>query len=96
MCADGFDDVDAQVVCRGLGKQNGVSICCSVFGSMTHPIAINDVQCTGLEDSLLQCHYNSLREGCPSKKYAAVACSNSASSGGRFIIERGSLCIAVT
>ena len=82
VCADHFDDIDAQVVCRGLGKQNGVSICCSVFGDMQHPIAINNVQCSGQEDSILQCHYNTMREACPSKKYAAVACSDSASSGG--------------
>lgn len=82
VCADQFDDVDAQVVCRGLGKQNGISICCSVFGDMKHPISINNVACTGQEDSILQCQHNTLREACPSKKYAAVACSDSASSGG--------------
>ncbi|XP_052098351.1 deleted in malignant brain tumors 1 protein-like [Mytilus californianus] len=81
VCADQFDDVDAQVVCRGLGKQNGISICCSVFGDMKHPITINNVACTGHEDSILQCQHNTLREACPSKKYAAVACSDSASSG---------------
>lgn len=84
VCADGFDDVAAKVTCRSLGYKNGISLCCSVFGEMKkYPIGITNVQCTGQERSLLGCDYTyRIDDGCASKKYASVACSNSASSGG--------------
>ncbi|XP_033749618.1 deleted in malignant brain tumors 1 protein-like isoform X1 [Pecten maximus] len=82
VCADDFDDVDAQVACRMLGYQNGISICCSVFGNMSkYKIAINNVQCNGQEASIMQCKYSYRLDVCPSGKYASVACSNTASSG---------------
>lgn len=82
VCADGFDDSDAKVVCHSLGYRNGISICCSVFGDMPdYQISINNVQCTGHESSILQCEYTNNADGCLSKRYASVACSNAASSG---------------
>lgn len=86
VCADGFDDSDAKVVCHSLGYRNGISICCSVFGDMPdYQISINNVQCTGHESSILQCEYTNNADGCLSKRYASVACSNAASSGGEMI-----------
>ena len=83
VCADGFDDTDAKVVCHSLGYRNGISICCSVFGNMPdYKISINNVQCTGQESSILQCSYSNNADGCRSNRYASVACSNAASSGG--------------
>jgi hypothetical protein len=85
VCADGFDDTDAKVVCHSLGYRNGISICCSVFGDMPdYKISINNVKCTGHESSILQCSYSNNADGCPNKRYASVACSNAASSGGKF------------
>lgn len=83
VCADGFDDTDAKVVCHSLGYRNGISICCSVFGDMPdYKISINNVQCNGHESSILQCAYSNNADGCPNNRYASVACSNAASSGG--------------
>lgn len=41
----------------------------------------------GSENSILECQYQKRIEGCPSMKYASVACSNSASSGGKMALQ---------
>lgn len=81
VCADGFDDVAAKVVCRSAGFQNGISVCCSAFGEMNYDISYHNVRCQGDEATILNCKYDMGPDGCPSKKYASVACSDLPASG---------------
>lgn len=83
VCADGFDDVAAKVVCKSAGFQNGISVCCSAFGSMDYEISYHSVRCQGDEASILDCKYKTGVDNCPSKKYASVACSDLPASGGK-------------
>ena len=89
ICADGFDDMAARVVCRSMGYQNGISVCCSAFGKMTQPITYYNVSCTGTENRILDCNYKTglkFKKGvteCSSNQYASVACSDAPASGGR-------------
>lgn len=85
VCADGFDDVAAKVVCKSAGFKNGISVCCSAFGRMKYEIAYNNVKCQGDESTILDCKYTTALKMCPSKKYASVACSNSPASGGKSV-----------
>lgn len=77
VCADGFDDIAARVVCRELGFHSGKTLCCSAFGSTNKAIGVGEVQCTGLEDRFENCThvvpYN--EHSCKSGKYAAVVCA---------------------
>ena len=85
ICADGFDDMAAKVVCGAMGYRNGISVCCSAFGDMDLPITYHNVSCTGKESWILGCSYKTGPNGCPSKKYASVTCSDAPASGGKEI-----------
>ncbi|XP_052795720.1 scavenger receptor cysteine-rich type 1 protein M130-like [Mya arenaria] len=76
VCAEGFDDLAAQAVCRSLGFAYGTSICCSAFGRMEYSIIYSNVKCTGIESDLLECDYVKYIPNCTSGHYASVACSN--------------------
>ncbi|WAQ98296.1 NETR-like protein [Mya arenaria] len=76
VCAEGFDDLAAQAVCRSLGFAYGTSICCSAFGRMEYSIIYSNVKCTGIESDLLKCDYVKYIPNCTSGHYASVACSN--------------------
>ncbi|XP_052793656.1 neurotrypsin-like [Mya arenaria] len=77
VCAEGFDDLAAQAVCRSLGFTYGKSICCSAFGRMEYSIVYSNINCTGIESSILECDYVKYFANCTSEHYASVACSNS-------------------
>ncbi|XP_060571753.1 deleted in malignant brain tumors 1 protein-like isoform X2 [Ruditapes philippinarum] len=81
VCADGFDDIAAKVVCKSAGFKYGISVCCSAFGKMDYEISFYDIKCDGHETSVLDCKYSSGIDRCPSKKYASVACSDTPGSG---------------
>lgn len=85
MCADGFDDIAAKVVCKAAGFQNGISVCCSAFGDMSYDIGYYNIKCRGDEMSILDCDYKYGIGGCQSKKYASVACSDQPASGGMWL-----------
>lgn len=85
VCADGFDDLAAKVVCRSAGFQNGISVCCSAFGEMKYDIGYRNVRCTGNELSILDCSYVDDNTGCSSGKYASVACSDLPANGGEIL-----------
>ncbi|XP_052102367.1 scavenger receptor cysteine-rich domain superfamily protein-like isoform X2 [Mytilus californianus] len=75
VCAEGFDDEAATVVCRELTQYKyGISHCCSAYGNLSIPFAINDVTCTGQESSLQNCTYNT--DLCHSGTYASVICTS--------------------
>ena len=54
---DYFGSTGAQVVCRSLGYGGAVSrdYCCSIYGQGIGSILMDDVDCTGNEDSIFDC-----------------------------------------
>ncbi|XP_052795709.1 scavenger receptor cysteine-rich domain superfamily protein-like [Mya arenaria] len=76
VCAEGFDELAAQAVCRSLGFAYGTSICCSAFGRMEYSIVYSNIKCTGIESSILECDYVKYFPNCTSGYYASVACSD--------------------
>ena len=56
ICNDGWDDIDATVVCRQLGFLNGITTK-TLFTSLisSGPVWIRQVECLGNESKLLQC-----------------------------------------
>jgi len=72
VCKDGFDWEAAQVVCRMLNKSGGALA--SGFGPGTGPILVDNVKCSGLEQSLNNCTFNHLHD-CTHDEDAAVTCT---------------------
>ena len=61
VCDDGWDINDAHVACRELGYSYALSYqCCSSYGSGSGRIWLDDVGCSGVEDSLLNCSHNGI------------------------------------
>ena len=81
VCDDGWDLNDANVVCRMLGFEGAVEATSRAsFGQGTVPILLDDVACTGNENSILDCQYNSI-DNCVHSEDAGVICD----SGGKFV-----------
>ena len=58
VCDDGWDLNDAAVVCRELGFPGAIShSCCAAFGQGTGNIWLDNVRCTGRENSLSSCYH---------------------------------------
>ncbi|XP_052278291.1 scavenger receptor cysteine-rich type 1 protein M130-like isoform X2 [Dreissena polymorpha] len=78
VCADNFYENDAGVVCKELGYERGLVLCCSPFGVLDYAAIWSDVNCTGTENHFTDCRYNKVSEGqgqmCQ-RNYAAVVCS---------------------
>lgn len=56
VCDDGWSDEDATVVCRQLGLNNGAKAYSSAhFGAGSDPIWLDDIACTGNEETLTNC-----------------------------------------
>ena len=56
VCNDGWDDTDADVVCRQLGfGSSGTAIGSAGFGQGSGPIWLDKVACTGSESILASC-----------------------------------------
>lgn len=75
VCADGFDDRDADVVCRELGFANSKALVPGAFGSKYYSESVLNLNCFGNESSIAHCSYD---EGsCPNRayNYASVLCS---------------------
>ena len=58
VCDDLFDDESATVVCNELGADEGWFIQPNPFGDGWGEIWLDDVQCTGQEDRLIDCPAN--------------------------------------
>ena len=57
ICDDGWDDIDATVVCRELGFLNGIRVQLP-FQLSFGPMQLTQVECMGNESKLLQCSHN--------------------------------------
>ena len=55
ICDDGWDDIDATVVCRELGYLYGIATRRARFGSGTDPVWLSQVGCLGAESKLSHC-----------------------------------------
>lgn len=55
VCDDDWDSTDAQVVCRMLGYHGGSAVHDAGFGEGTGDILLDNVACTGTEESLFSC-----------------------------------------
>ena len=58
ICDDGWDDIDAAVLCRELGFLNGTTRRHNVFGSGSGPVWLSQVGCLGNESKLSHCMHS--------------------------------------
>ena len=78
ICDDGWDDQDAQVVCRqlGLGTTGTAILGFSPNASPDVPIWLDDMNCNGLESRLIYCQHNGLgNHNCDHHSDAGVNCA---------------------
>ena len=77
VCDDGWDYIDAGVVCRQLGFGPwGTAIGSAYFGQGSGPIILDNVTCTGSESTLANCghHGVGITRSCSHSEDAAVIC----------------------
>ncbi|XP_053406028.1 deleted in malignant brain tumors 1 protein-like isoform X2 [Mercenaria mercenaria] len=74
ICADTFTDKEAAVVCRVLGHDHGLAVCCSPYGYSTAPMAKIRPKCNGTENQITDCEYVKNDTRCSRQNYASVAC----------------------
>ena len=76
MCDDGFDETDADVVCRELGYPGAIGyLCCAAYGQGNGSIWLDGVVCTGTEASLYNCSHNGFGvHNCLHDEDVGVAC----------------------
>ncbi|XP_035663840.1 neurotrypsin-like [Branchiostoma floridae] len=80
ICDDGFDDKDAQVVCRQIGYRGGVATAGGDFGEGTGNIWLQNVNCIGAESSLGDCPIQSWgSQDCSHRQDAGVVCTGEVS-----------------
>ena len=78
VCDDGWDDIDAGVVCRQLGfGLSGTAIGSAGFDQGSGSIWLSNVTCTGNESTLASCGHLgvSITRNCGHFKDAGVRCS---------------------
>ncbi len=82
VCDDEFDNNDngARVACRALGYEDGF-VDGNNEGPATMPIVLDDVVCSGDEESLLDCAYE-LSNDCDHSEDVAISCSGMGGAGG--------------
>jgi len=78
VCNDGWNDINAGVVCRQMGfGSSGMSIGSSSFGQISGLSLLADVKCNGTETSLVDCeHYGvNITRNCNSLETVGVNCT---------------------
>ncbi|NP_999762.1 scavenger receptor cysteine-rich protein type 12 precursor [Strongylocentrotus purpuratus] len=79
ICDDGWDIIDASVVCRHLGYQSASRATTNAyFGGGEGPIYMDGVSCDGDETDLSMCHHAGIGfHNCGHQEDAGVVCSSS-------------------
>ncbi|NWI14415.1 DMBT1 protein, partial [Crypturellus soui] len=74
VCDDSFDLRDAAVACRQLGCGDAISVHGgALFGEGTGPVLLDELACTGDEESLAQCSHQGLGiHNCRHKEDASI------------------------
>ena len=78
VCDDGWDDIDAGVVCRQLGfGPSGTAIGSAGFGQGSGSIWLDSITCTGSESTLASCGHLGvgISRSCYHYEDAGVKCS---------------------
>ena len=77
ICDDGWDDIDATVVCRELGYSHGNATRGAQFGSGIGPVWLRRVGCLNNESKLSHCIHTGAGNtlGCSHARDAGVQCS---------------------
>ena len=76
ICDDGWDDIDATVVCRELGYLNG-TVPKLLLSTSQGPVWLNKVECLGNESKVSQCPHSGVGNvgNCSHDQDAAVQCT---------------------
>ena len=79
VCDDGWDVTDAEVACRSLDDDWFTSAadasCCASYGEGAENIILDNVECSGIETSLLSCDHNGLyNHNCGHGEDAGAVC----------------------
>uniref|UniRef100_H2UUI0 Lysyl oxidase homolog n=1 Tax=Takifugu rubripes TaxID=31033 RepID=H2UUI0_TAKRU len=75
VCDDNWNIKAATVVCRELGFGSAKEALTDArLGQGIGPVHMNEVQCSGFEKSLTECHFNRQALGCSHEEDAAVKC----------------------
>ena len=64
------------VVCRGLGHEKGIPVCCGPYGYSTTPISPYRPECSGEEKQISECMQVRNGTSCSRQNYASVVCYN--------------------
>lgn len=76
VCDDLWDIQDATVLCRSLGFPSAVRATHNAeFGEGNGPIFLDDLTCSGTEDSILHCGRSRFNHNCDHSDDAGAVCS---------------------
>ena len=76
VCRDNFDEAEAIVACRSLGFNKGKVLNSAQTPNGTGAILLDDLHCTGTENSLLECQHNGIGiHNCQHSEDVGVFCS---------------------
>merc|ERR1712179_320507 len=67
VCHDNWNDNTATIVCKELGFSSGTAKKESYFGNVPEQFAMDDVNCSGSEVSILLCNYRTFFDCAPSE-----------------------------
>ncbi|XP_033729573.1 deleted in malignant brain tumors 1 protein-like [Pecten maximus] len=79
VCNDAWDDLEARVVCRQLGHEEGTAVDNpgSYYTRGVLDIGMDDLNCSGAEDALTDCPYGGWKKhNCGHHEDAGVICTN--------------------